>query len=106
MVQHFFFSGWFITISPSDIDSPNVMRISTGEGVGFNISLLSAEDRARSAAVNPTAGALYFERLIDKAFECLFHFNCDGSRHEKQTRPLYSRKVGVLGRVIAHFIVN
>jgi hypothetical protein len=106
MVQHFGQPSSFITISPSDIDSPLLMRIGKHDNTdGFDITLMTSAQRASLAAAHPTAGALYFNRIVEKACKCLLRTSCDASKSEKQTKPLSSKQTGVLEKILAQYMV-
>jgi hypothetical protein len=67
--------------------------------------LASPEQRAHIAAMNPVAGAKYFRRLVDKGFSHLFQTTPNGETNISKTRSYQSNRIGILGKVIAHFVV-
>ena len=93
MVQHFGLPSWFITITPSEIDSYLVMRLcfrnpnaspimekekfhhweseNNTEFGKVNISIPAAT-RARVSASDPVAGAEFFQRLVETVLTTLF----------------------------------
>jgi hypothetical protein len=97
--------SWFLTISPSDIDSPLVMKLSCPENDDIEVILANSERRAQIAAMNPIAGAKYFRRLIDKIFTHLFETTVNGETNIRKTTPYKSKKMGILGKLICHFVV-
>lgn len=58
LCQYFGLPSWFLTISPSDIDSPIVMKLSCPENDDIELILAKSEQRAHIAAMNPIAGSV------------------------------------------------
>jgi hypothetical protein len=105
LCQHFGLPTWFLTISPSDIDSSLVMKLSGVCNQDLELVLVKPSERARISAMNPVAGAKYFRRLVDKVFIHLFQTTANGESNIRKSISYHSKKVGILGKLIAHFIV-
>jgi hypothetical protein len=105
LCQHFGLPTWFITISPSDIDSSMVMKLSGVINQDLPFIFMPSDQRAQIAAMNPAAGAKFFQRLVDKVFLCLFKSTANGGSDVRKTISYASRKQGILGKMIAHFMV-
>ena len=95
--------NWFITISPADLDSVLMLRLSHAcgeEEFNLPIDLPDALQRSTILSANPVAAAQVYIRLIESLFSELL-----GLPAEHQTRKsppsLHSRPVGVLGRMTA-----
>lgn len=105
LCQHFGLPTWFITISPSDIDSTLVMKLSGVPKEDLKLIVFDYEQRAKISAMNPLAGAKFFNRLVTKVFSCLFQTTANGESNVRKTTSYHSRKVGILGKMISHFMV-
>jgi len=124
MVQHFGLPSWFITITPSEIDSYLVMRLcfrnpnaspimekekfehwNSEQNTEFgtiNIPIPAAV-RALVSASDPVACAEFFQRLVETVLSTLFFSEND--KNIKKSSPISTNLFGVFGRINAHFLV-
>ena len=124
MVQHFGLPSWFITITPSEIDSYLVMRLcfrnpnaspimekekfqhweseNNTEFGKVNIPIPAAT-RASVSASDPVACAEFFQRLVETVLSTLFFSEND--KNIKKSLPISTNAFGIFGRINAHFLV-
>ena len=89
---------WFVTVSPSDMDSVLLIR-HTGHGDYEGFSIPDLNTRRKIASENPTASAKFFMTLLDSLFTNLY--KCPVSKHARSTPDSF--KKGALGKMVAHF---
>ena len=127
MVQHFGLPSWFITITPSEIDSYLVMRLcyrnpnatpaeemekfENWAGDAYTNDMnefgriripISSYIRAKISSSDPVACAQFFQRLVETVLSTLFCSENDPSI--KKSEPISVKQFGVFGRIIAHCI--
>jgi hypothetical protein len=123
LVQFYGLPSWFVTVSPDDTNSRIVMTISnrfawektagepgTNDGDAQAPKLQDKVEwsvacdypkRARQLADNPVAAAKYFAAMAEAMMEHLCQLKCN--HVTKRTTGHSKRKVGVLGKTLAHF---
>ena len=107
VLQYFGLPAWFVTISPSDLDSVLILRLAkpledNNDPCEHKFILPALNVRAQTLANNPVAAAEVFIRLVTAVFKCLIalplhHF-------QKQAHcPVKERRQGIFGVPIAHY---
>jgi len=107
MMQFFGLPAWFITVSPSDLDSTIILQlasplINNKDPMQCRFVVPTFNVRLETLANNPAAAADVFIRQISAIFECLVALPLH--HHLKQSHsPIEERRQGIFGVPIAHF---
>jgi hypothetical protein len=105
MAQRFGAPAFFLTMTPNEIHGPLCLRLCRRDNdkyvTLFEMTLLSAEDRAYLTSKNPVAAAIFFETIINHALRELLEIQIDFA--SKTTIPLCETKRGVLSKIIAYY---
>ena len=106
-LHYFGLPGWFVTISPNDVDSVFILRLASPlidntDPIQCQFVVPHIDVRLESLANNPAAAAEVFIRQINAVFSCLVGLP---SQHNiKQSHgPVGERRQGIFGVPVAHF---
>jgi len=107
MIHYFGLPAWFVTVSPSDIDSVVILRLAqplrdNQDPLQFKFVIPPIPVRLEILANNPAAAAEVFIQQLSVIFDCLIalpiHHNL-----KKSHIPLQQRRQGIFGVPVAHF---
>lgn len=107
MVQFFGTPTWFLTLSPSDIDSPLTVRLcfksnSTLDNEQVTEALNNYGQRAKLVAENPVHAAEVFFKMLEEVFSCLMQLKPDHTIRKSHS-PVTSRTLGIFGIPVAYY---
>ena len=106
MIRFFGPPSIFFTLSPADVDSLLMLRMTTFGSTPYDASmpLPTLSERARLAAANPVMAAYVYRRMLDCLLEILFGL---APMHTRQRNvPMHARPIGVFGRPVAYVVVS
>ena len=107
MIHYFGLPSWFVTVSPSDLDSIIILRLASplkdnNDSMQCQFVVPHLNVCIETLANNPAAAAEVFIRLITALFECLvalpLHHNLKQSHSSVR-----ERRQGIFGVPVAHF---
>ena len=107
MIHYFGLPSWFVTVSPSDLDSIIILRLATplkdnNDSMQCQFVVPDFNVCIKTLANNPAAAAEVFIRLITALFECLVALPLHHTLKQSHC-SVGERRQGIFGVPVAHF---
>ena len=106
-LHYFGLPGWFVTISPNDVDSVLILRLASPlidntDPIQCQFVVPHIDVRLETLANNPAAAAEVFIRQINAVFSCLVGLPLQHNLKQSHG-PVGERRQGIFGVPVAHF---